>query len=488
MNRIYDIALRLQKYPQVSYDDGSDTLVYEKPIYRITYTEQLITIYYGSKIYEHIVSEFDEGYSFFRWLAKGKISLDKMPDGFFLKISDYNRLCERKLRVKRVGIVGRIIGTLLAIPLIVFHALLLYCFPAYASMNKIDILDIAQIILCIVSIAIGVLLIVHVYRKHPMRWRDILMIVFGAAFACFTTLLSAGVFVSRNDEPVIPLYGAIALMVVFLPFQAAGAWLVVRGFVGSKKNSDLIIRRTPQFPPIEQAKALFERILANSPMVLILTPDYERTEPLSVYESKIGGELYFDRRTKYPCATYDHKGDIKLYPILQLNLADLPKNDELPLPREGILQLFVSGWYDEYNALVYYNTPDAPIKMPYSFDDAFYEELYVYAWGEIPIKMYMEKTVFYDHNEASDLMNQAANELGITLSEDLLFSELAEFVGCSRSGDLWIGVISSENGDLAITLISDSDSYGERGVETGEDGEITWNISADALNHALERK
>lgn len=488
MNRIYDVALKLKKYPQVSYDEGSDTLVYETPMYRVTYTGQLITVYYGSKIYEHTVADFDEGYSFFRWLAKGKISLDKMPDNFFLKILDYNWLCERKLRVKRVGIVGRIIGTLLAIVLIVFHALLLYCFPAYASMHKIDILDIAQIILCIASIAIGVLLIVHVYRKHPMRWSDILTIVFGMALALFFTLLSAGVFVSRNEEPVIPLYGAIALMVVFLPFQAAGVWLVVRGFVGSKNNSDLIIMRTPQFPPIEQAKALFERILAISPEVLILTPDYERTEPLNVTESKIGGEMYFDQRTNYPGATYDHKDDV-LYPIVQLNLADLPENNALPLPREGILQLFVSGWCDVlYSTLVYYKTPGTPIRMPHRFDDAFCEELDVYTWGEIPIKTYMEKTVFYDHNEASDLMNQAANELGIALSEDLLFSELKEFVGCSLPDDYsWIGVISSEEGDLAITLIEGIVNDAERGIATGFDGEITWNISAAVLNHALER-
>ena len=61
-------------------------------------------------------------------------------------------------------------------------------------------------------------------------------------------------------------------------------------------------------------------------------------DPLELWQSKIGGHPYLPKGTSYPVDR--ETGEMMMF-LMQVNCADLPQVDGLPLPQRGILQFYV---------------------------------------------------------------------------------------------------------------------------------------------------
>ena len=136
-----------------------------------------------------------------------------------------------------------------------------------------------------------------------------------------------------------PIHVYLSLFFSFGVILAAG---IVMTYLGYKKNvkskESVDDYHTPvQMPDKKTVKILLQELQKRTCQDSIKIQIEENRKP-TLFESKLGGVPYWDRKRKYPTTS----GGSSLMLLAQINLNEVPDNQMLP--KTGMLQFFI--WYD----------------------------------------------------------------------------------------------------------------------------------------------
>lgn len=144
---------------------------------------------------------------------------------------------------------------------------------------------------------------------------------------------------SAITEKFQPIHVYLSLFFSFGVILAAG---IVMIYFGHKKNvkpkESVDDYHTPvQMPDKKTVKILLQELQKRTSQDSIKIQIEENKKP-TLFESKLGGVPYWDRKRKYPTTS----GGSSLMLLAQINLNEVPDNQMLP--KTGMLQFFI--WYD----------------------------------------------------------------------------------------------------------------------------------------------
>lgn len=454
MKSVYDVYSSLKKY-DVKYDDINDTMEYSGQDYIVRLYDNNgsaeINISCGENDYKRCFTEnsFGKAYGFFKWLIKGKISFEK--DGKMLKVKNFYRM-ENSYSRKRVGMIGRILGTVIGTALILFAALILYAAIDLCMQQRyIDVYDVIAFGLIALAFCYGISIIHHVFVRNPISRLKAVGYFFGLMMIYFFSSLAMMFCVRYNEEPRIPIGGTVMLTLFALLFAFGGVLLVMPAFRYDKTNCDVSLFRIVPLPSDDKARALYNAVQSKitSETILIDFIDFDfancyksENEP-DISDSKIGGVPYWDKTKNFEDVLdvddYDDPDEYDNTPffIAQFNLERIPSNDFLP--RKGMLQFFA---YERlYNdddeeeleyKIVYHQNIDYSITKEQA--EKMLEDKFNNISDEININLRKDSCSISPYSDIADKqMISAAEEMGIDIDEDLRYYMIWE--KCSENKD-----------------------------------------------------
>lgn len=169
-------------------------------------------------------------------------------------------------------------------------------------------------------------------KKIILTVPGILLSVFGGG------MLVCCMYGAITDE-FQPIHVYLSLFFSFGVILASG---IVMIYLGHKKNVQskeaVDDNQTPvQMPDKKTVKILLQELQKRTRQDSIKIQIEENRKP-TLFESKLGGVPYWDRKRKYPMTS----DGSSLMLLAQINLNELPENQMLP--RTGMLQFFI--WFD----------------------------------------------------------------------------------------------------------------------------------------------
>lgn len=288
----------------------------------------------------------------------------------------------------------------------------------YTSLNWLA--DSSPVPTAVAGIIIGVSMIHHGITKKPLAFGGTVLYGLGVVLTSFGMSLLFCLCSEFNKMPKADFFGSSG---VFIMFMALGIFFVISGlrygtaYNPEKRCNVRFLHRIPVLPPDDDIKRLVEAVKKKSEKEAFLINENTENKDISLFDSKAGGLPYWDFSKPYPV---DSEGT-KMRFIIQFNLSQLPENNIFP--PSGLIQVFLSDTYVDYDEcrIVFHKDID------YSVTETDIEML------DIPsnpvYSICFEKTMipvtFYDNN-ATFVLHETAEELGIELEKTIAFYEIAD--------------------------------------------------------------
>lgn len=433
---VFDVYSALKKY-NVKYDDINNTMEYASKDYVVRLSnnngDAEINISCGGNDYKRYFNEnsFEKAYGFFKWLINGKISIEK--DGKMLEVKNFYSMLNRYSR-KRVGIVGRIIGTIIGVIFILFSAseILFYFLYFLHFIYDIDVYDVVLCGFFGLIMCYGISLIHHVFTETPISTGKAVGYFFGMVIIYFFSSLALMFCFTYDKEPRVPIVGTVLLTFFALLFVFCG--IIIVRFALMVDKGDIYLFREIPFPNDENARALYNAVQSKitSETILIDFIDfdfancYKSENKPDLFDSKIGGLPYWDKTKNFEdildVDDYDpDEDDNTPFFIAQFNLERIPSNDFLP--RKGMLQFFA--YENDYEEgleykVVYHQNIDYSITEEQA--EKMLEDKFSTISDEIRINLRKDSCSISPYSDIADKqMISAAEELGIDIDEDLRY-------------------------------------------------------------------
>ncbi|MCD7742592.1 MAG: DUF1963 domain-containing protein [Ruminococcus sp.] len=418
---ILDLCKSLNN-PNVSYVSQNNSLIYTDDDYKITVdSNAVMTFHHNGYEYIYTAKSLDVCQNIIIWLVKGEITADFTNKGC-LKLVNLERMT-KKYADKSVGIVGKIIGTLISGVMLTYSLVVSYLaitFIFYYDLGKPD--DIYSMVVLCAMIICGLGILKYIYSKKRVKAGWIFLRVFGFLLTTFFIVLSVGILLTFDEEPKISLFGAFTLCGCFALFVFIGIYLIILSINPSfLKEKDRYVSRLIKYPPIETAKALCEKINARNPNHMYSLRIEKTDDFLSIFESKAGGLFYWDSTMN---SLHVDEGMFAV-PFLQLDLRSF-KTDTLP--QKGILQFYLLTTQEDFLEcrierciVVYHENVDYSITRQQAAE-FFANSSCIDEYG---IRAENVSLAYLPGDEEADAkLHESAEEMGVFLDEDISYSSL----------------------------------------------------------------
>lgn len=366
--------------------------------------------------FEQNIKNYYDVYDFLVDVLSGKITFTR-TDETVMRMDNwepYKREIKFKKRCRLISrILNVIVGAGLALWWLVFLIMGLLYYIDYTSLNWLE--DSTPVPMAVAGVIIGISMIHHGLTKNPISFGGTVIYAVGVNLTSCGMSLLMWLIRDYNVTPKADFFGSMG---VFIMFMALGIFMLIAGLRSERqeglniKPTPRILFRIPDLPPENDVERLVNAIKKKSEKEGILI-NLDTEKNLSVFNSKFGGIPYWDLSRPYPV---DSEGN-EMQLLAQFNLSEIPENDKLP--KEGMLQFFISVSKAEETKVVYHKSIDCTVTKN---DIVQGDELFSGECGISFQKVMMPMSV-YDYT-AYDLLHETARELDIPLDKTIRLDEI----------------------------------------------------------------